>query len=362
MSYDDRSYMKFCSRRNLDKALGTLGGLVSGITVDGKLGHAEVNAVRAWLSVHAEFADQHPFDEVIPKLVSVLEDGIVTEDERDDVLWLCNRILKGGGQYDEVTADLQHLQGMMAGAVADGVVTKEELEGLRSWMNEREYLAGTWPYEELQAIISGILEDGIVDDAEQAQLKAFFSEFIDTETKHVIGNPAFLKDGTLQGVCAVDPDVQFPGKVFCFTGESNRLTRARIEELVTRHGGLFAAGVSGRIDYLVIGANGNPCWAYACYGRKIEKAVELRKRGSKLLLIHELNFWGAATGVGEQIPPASEQAPKVRERAARKVKAKTDLDAIMAQMEAELGRLPTSQDELFAAFERYVTPKRGDDH
>ncbi len=27
---------------------------------------------------------------------------------------------------------------------------------------------------------------------------------------------------------------------------------------------------------LVIGGGANPCWAYACYGQKVEKAVELR--------------------------------------------------------------------------------------
>lgn len=45
----------------------------------------------------------------------------------------------------------------------------------------------------------------------------------------------------------------------------------------------------------------NPCWAYACYGRKVEQAIGLRKAGSQLLLVHEADFWvigheGQATG------------------------------------------------------------------
>lgn len=35
---------------------------------------------------------------------------------------------------------------------------------------------------------------------------------------------------------------------------------------------------------------GNPCWAYACYGRKIEKAMELRKKGAQILIVHEADF------------------------------------------------------------------------
>jgi len=45
--------------------------------------------------------------------------------------------------------------------------------------------------------------------------------------------------------------------------------------------------VTRRVNYLVVGADGNPCWAYACYGRKVEKTVALRKKGSAILIVHE---------------------------------------------------------------------------
>ncbi|GMA55471.1 hypothetical protein GCM10025857_68280 [Alicyclobacillus contaminans] len=46
-------------------------------------------------------------------------------------------------------------------------------------------------------------------------------------------------------------------------------------------------------DYLVVGDQGNPCWAFSCYGRKVEKAVKLRKQGRRILIIHEVDFWDA---------------------------------------------------------------------
>ena len=55
--------------------------------------------------------------------------------------------------------------------------------------------------------------------------------------------------------------------------------------------------VSAKLDYLIIGADGNPCWAYACYGRKVEKAVDLRKTGSRLLLVHENDFHDAVADI-----------------------------------------------------------------
>jgi len=46
-------------------------------------------------------------------------------------------------------------------------------------------------------------------------------------------------------------------------------------------------------DYLVLGTDGNPCWAFACYGRKVEKVIQLRKEGHKIILLHENDFWDA---------------------------------------------------------------------
>lgn len=50
---------------------------------------------------------------------------------------------------------------------------------------------------------------------------------------------------------------------------------------------------SKKVDYLVIGAEGNPCWSYACYGRKVERAVELRKEGLRIMIVHERDFHDA---------------------------------------------------------------------
>jgi hypothetical protein len=105
-------------------------------------------------------------------------------------------------------------------------------------------------------------------------------------------------DITVRGVCAVAPEVVFCEKHFCFTGKSERLTRQRIAEMIERLGGKFLRDVTQEIDYLVIGADGNPCWAYACYGRKVERAIRYRKSGLKLLLVHEYDFWDSVLDAG----------------------------------------------------------------
>jgi hypothetical protein len=45
-----------------------------------------------------------------------------------------------------------------------------------------------------------------------------------------------------------------------------------------------------KLDYLVIGAQSSPAWAYSTYGRKIERAIELRDRGIDIIILHEDDF------------------------------------------------------------------------
>ncbi len=67
---------------------------------------------------------------------------------------------------------------------------------------------------------------------------------------------------------------------------------------VDKLGGEVTTSVTKQVRYLIIGTDGNPCWAYACYGRKVEKAVELRKQGIRILIIPENDFHDAVADVG----------------------------------------------------------------
>lgn len=55
--------------------------------------------------------------------------------------------------------------------------------------------------------------------------------------------------------------------------------------------GIFNDNVVKTTEYLLVGNEGNPCWAFSCYGRKVEKAMELRKKGVNILIVHEDDFW-----------------------------------------------------------------------
>jgi NAD-dependent DNA ligase len=98
---------------------------------------------------------------------------------------------------------------------------------------------------------------------------------------------------SLPGICASSPEIVFDDHRFCFTGESSRAPRDELKTIVLDRGGHILTVVSPKLNYLVVGSAGNPCWAYACYGRKIEQAMQLRQRGAHILIVHENDFFDA---------------------------------------------------------------------
>ncbi|WP_313209749.1 BRCT domain-containing protein [Stenotrophomonas sp.] len=297
MHTDHRNYFKFTSKARLDKSVNALIGIVEGIVIDGQINALELDYLTLWLAEHDAVRDQHPFSELVPVVTAAVADGVLTEEEHADIVWLCER-LRSTEFYDDVTADLQRLHAILGGIVADTHISVEELRALSDWMADHEHLKTCWPFDEVGSLITGVLADKQIDAKEHAMLQAFFAEFTPLLDDRTITSPRVLEGRQIVGLCAVDPEISFMERGFCFTGASSRFTRAEFEGVVKRLGGSAHSSPSKKVHYLVIGAEGNPCWAFACYGRKVEKAIKLRKAGSRVVIVHELDFHDALADHG----------------------------------------------------------------
>ena len=292
MHPDHRPYIKFTNRSRLDKSINSLLGIVEGISIDGAINSSELSLLRLWLSENDELKDKHPFNELVPVIEMAVADGVLTHDEREDIVWLCEKLCSTEF-FDQTTADLQRLHAILGGIVADGRITEEELRGLSGWLEDHEHLRTCWPYDEVGSLITAVLVDKKIDEKEHRVLKEFFSEFLAVLDSRTIVSPSISDGTTLVGLCAVCPEIDFAESTFCFTGTSTRYTKNQLAKIVADLGGESVNSMTAKVKYLVIGANGNPCWAYACYGRKVEKAVELRKSGNRVLIVHENDFHDA---------------------------------------------------------------------
>lgn len=291
-----QEYQQFTKPAELHKAINTLRGLVAGINSDSGASEAEMAELTHWCELHSHLRARHPFSELLPVIDTACADGIVTEDEAKDILWLCNSFADSSHYYDMTTSSIQFLSGLVHGIMADGELSDREVAALSSWVNANDFLAGTYPFDEIHGMLCAILSDKKITEDERNQLMALFSNFLDFTSSFNLKRADFDElrgKYSVPGICAACPDISFEGKMFCFTGESLRAKRAEIADVIADLGGTLRSSVSAKTDYLIVGNSGNPCWAYACYGRKIEEAVTLRRAGAKVVIVNETDFWDA---------------------------------------------------------------------
>ena len=289
-------YRQFTGPAEMAKAIHTLGGIIEGILLDGEINNLEMGELRQWAAEHLHLVHKEPFREILELVEDALTDGVLTTEELEDVQWVCNKFKLEGSYYDSVTASIQQLQGLCHGILADGKVNEVEMMGLHAWMGDHSYLAKYYPFDEIHSILHYILEAGHVSDDELLMLKALFLQYADIRVETIRASLSEEVGHTynLRGFCAVSPEVVFEGRRFCFTGASERATRWELQSFIEQQGGLPQNNVTKELHYLVVGDAGNPCWAYSCYGRKVEKALEYRQVGCPLVIVQESDFWRAA--------------------------------------------------------------------
>lgn len=303
----DSAVTRFTHRQDLDRDLNELEGLVRGIALDGRVVREEADSLERWCSRERSRKAAGPLREACDLIREAVSDGFLDDEERADILHLCGRLKSPSPFYSVATADMQRLHGLLAGVGADGLVNEAELRGLREWIEGIQQLRGTWPYDEIDALVTSVLSDGRIDEQEQRFLAGFTREFLNS-TRNLVLEAPFDEELVRHGVCAVQPEIAFPGRHFCITGSSRRVSRKQIESVIVKLGGLHRPRVTRDLNYLVVAADRSLSWAFSCYGRKVEAAMVLRKEGSDVAIVHESDFWDAAADLG--IEPPSRQRPK----------------------------------------------------
>jgi NAD-dependent DNA ligase len=174
---------------------------------------------------------------------------------------------------------IAHLEGAAAAIVYDGAVSDEELVFLADWLRRHDEFRTTWPVSKLHALLTKIVEDGVVEPRERLRLFDFLESIAATPAE--TGTPA-------KSIYDEIERLAFPSRVFCFTGKMVFLgQRKKIAAAVEKQGGVVKDSVAQDLHYLVVGAAGSEQWAFGRFGRKIQRAIELRASGTGILIVRE---------------------------------------------------------------------------
>jgi hypothetical protein len=263
-----------------------LHGLLSGLRADGVIKPLEHQRLQDWLDANREYTDVRPFTELAAHIEAALADDLLTVDECDDLLFVVCKLTTVNPYFDAFREGIQRLMGLLDGVVADHEFNEREARAIVAWVQEWSHLKGLWPYDECESIVTGMLEKNrLTHDFDH--LRALARQFPIASIDRTTGEQPQL---VLQGICAVDPTIIFVDRSFVFTGESQRHSRTELEASVLQRGGRHHDNVRKDTDYLVVCDGGSQHWAFSCYGRKVEKAYNLRRDGHRIAIVHEADF------------------------------------------------------------------------
>lgn len=282
--------MKITRTSRFLKSLATINGFLTGLYIDNEINSDEQKALENWIIENMELSKSNPFKEIFPILINISKESEDIEEKIKDVRWVCENYLSNENYLNKIKSDMQMLHGIISGILADYKINIVEVHELKNWIQDNSQLKGVWPYDELESILLTVLKDQKLTVQEEETLNELFYEFANIDDSKTITNPTALINKKLTGVCAVDPIMEVKNKLFCFTGESSKYERSDFKKIIEKLGGVVKNSVVVNLDYLIVCAKGSDYWAFNCYGRKVEEAVMLRKKGSSLQIIHEIDF------------------------------------------------------------------------
>lgn len=286
--------MVVTTKARADKAISSLKGILLGINSDKEVNDQEIKELKQWSEKHKNLIDKNPFKEFMTLIDETVSNNIPATETIEDLFWLCQKYESDNYYYNPVTTDLQTLQGICHGILSDGEVNEKEVLDLEKWLEENTHLSTYYPFDEIRSLVLSIVSDGKIDEEEKLILKAYLNQFVNIENKEISSQiDRETSDINITGHCSSDPDIQIDGKTFCVTGVLKSGNRAEIQNLIEDLGGIITNSVTKKTDYLIVGDNGNPVWVFACYGRKVEKALGMRKKGHTICLVHEFDFMDA---------------------------------------------------------------------
>ncbi len=180
----------------------------------------------------------------------------------------CNRIKNDIKHYES-------LLGYIRGILADDVVQEKEIESMIAFMEKNPDLKKGYPGDIIFETCCKFLRN----DMQGMSIVTFFKEIT---SDNIEDSARFPIDKEVN-------EIFFENKKFCFTGIFQIGTRALCHKIIETLGGVTSSTVTTDIDYLIIGHYSSPDWVNTSSGRKIEKAMSLKKT-TGLKIIGEA-FW-----------------------------------------------------------------------
>src|SRR5690606_38268060 len=124
---DQKTLQIITSKSQADKAINSLKGILLGINLDNVVNTDEIHELKNWVKKHHDLVLRNPFREFMLIIDSITEEDLGLTETIEDLFWLCQKYEGDNYYYNAITTDLQILQGLCHGILADGEITDKEI-------------------------------------------------------------------------------------------------------------------------------------------------------------------------------------------------------------------------------------------
>jgi NAD-dependent DNA ligase len=270
-----------------ERALYGLQGILAGVVADKQLNELELLFLDSWLKSQQTLSKDKDVLDILNLVGDIFEDGKISQAELGKMQSQIQQILSAkdpnSAESPETVRKIDQMVGFLSGIASDGVLNDEEIDAMSAWLEKNHTIKGVWPASIVANRLELILEDGIVTDEEREDLLVTVNQIVGTEVE-----PSGINIEASTEVWEDDMDsLKIAQSMFCLTGDFVSGDRNSIDTMLRCMGAETMTNVNKKTDYLVIGTLASRDWLYTSHGRKIEKALLLKRDGSAIKVFTE---------------------------------------------------------------------------
>lgn len=270
--------------KNREKAIFGLKGILEGIVADSKLNEKEMMFLDIWLYSQEQLGKDSDVIDLLNQIESVLKDGHIAKKDLDELKTHIEDIIEYKElEYNSYEDQVNELIGFITGVAADNNINNEEILSLENWLNENSNICTKFPANIIAKRVNQIIKGNVVTQKEKDDL-------LDT-IKEIIGHK-FEETGLAHGLTTeiFEDNIEtfsHKGQNICFSGKFVAGNRSTVENVARKLGATIRKNITNDVTTLIMGTIASRDWRFTSHGKKIEKAIELKQKGRKLLILTE---------------------------------------------------------------------------
>ncbi len=267
-----------------DRALYGLKGILAGVVADKQLNEMELLFLDTWLQSQEHLSEDEDVLSILGQVGEILEDGVISPDELSRMQASIEAIITHkDSEISESVGHIEELVGFLTGTASDGVLNDQEITAMSAWLDRNESVREVWPASVIVSRLAIILEDGVITEEERRDLLVTVRQVTGSDTDESgLGYEASTEvwEDPVDGL-------KLTGSTFCLTGDFVSGDRESVDTMLRCLGAETNSSMNKNVDYLVIGTLASRDWLYTAHGRKIEKALLLKRAGCDIKIITE---------------------------------------------------------------------------